>query len=136
MRISDWSSDVCSSDLAVKKRFVLSTFAGQLQADAEGAAHRSAQLDEPSLDAPCGAGLPTRLRVIHSRAFDGPMVTRVEGERLTLSDFAMDVDKNGRFLRYRLRERHSTQLSRVIVDGLQIMAARIDRKSTRLNSSH
>src|SRR3546814_2646991 len=56
-----------------------------------------------------------------------PYTTLFRSERLTLSDFAMDVDKNGRFLRYRLRERHSTQLSRVIVDGLQIMAARIDR---------
>src|SRR3546814_5210614 len=54
-----------------------------------------------------------------------PYTTLFRSERLTLSDFAMDVDKNGRFLRYRLRERHSTQLSRVIVDGLQIMAARI-----------
>lgn len=122
-----WQRLVHERDDAVKKRLVLSTFAGRLQANAEGAEHRNAQLNEPSLDAPCGAGLPTRLRVIHFRAFDGPIVVRVEGNRVTRSDFAMDVDTNGRFLRYRLRQRHSAPMPAAIVGDLVVVAARIDR---------
>ncbi len=122
-----WQWRVHERDDAVKKRLVLSSFAGQLLAYAEDAAYRYAQLDEPSFDAPCGAGLPTRLRTIQYRAFDGPMVTRVEGDRLTRSDFAMDVDANGRFLRYRLRQRLSAPMPAAVVGNLVVMAARIDR---------
>lgn len=122
-----WQWRVHERDDAVKKQLVLSTFAWQLQTSAEGVAHLNARLDEPSFDASCGAGLPMRLRVIHSRAFDGPMATRVEGDQVTRSDFAMDVDTNGRFLRYRLRQRLSAPIPAAVVGDLVGMAAQIDR---------
>src|SRR3546814_7829742 len=80
MRISDWSSDVCSSDLALR------VYAG---------------LDRPSLD--------------------GHLVLR-EGERMTRSDPQLLLDE--------------VEAGDQLGDGVLHLQSGVDRKSTRLNSSH
>src|SRR3546814_6080083 len=109
MRISDWSSDVCSSDLFVRARI----FAGN-RADGVLIPQRAVKLAEDAAS----------VMVLDAKNVATPrpvtLGTMVAGQWAIL-----DGLKTG---------------DRVIVDGLQKVQpgapVRVDRKSTRLNSSH
>src|SRR3546814_4288308 len=108
MRMSDWSSDVCSSDLKVRVADI----------DAPET-HPSRCAEEARL----GKAATERLRAL----LDAGPVTLVTADR--------DVDRYGRKLR--IVERDGRSLGAVLVrEGLAREWGGRDRKSTRLNSSH
>src|SRR3546814_9693589 len=106
MRISDWSSDVCSSDLREEK---------------------------PAVVVECGSGLSTVVIARCLQLNGGGQVfslehmekfaaqTRKELSRRGLSDWARVID---------------APLERLESLGREVRWYRADRKSTRLNSSH
>src|SRR3546814_10549844 len=105
MRISDWSSDVCSSDLA------------QL-------AHALTAMDDRGLlIAFCGS-CPSGLRGALKRTGQRPEEPLFYDELFSI--FANSAHKS---LMHALR--HAKR-----IDAKVVQTARIDRKSTRLNSSH
>src|SRR3546814_6907621 len=102
MRISDWSSDVCSSDL---DRHAASTVGRECSVSGEGpmAAWRSLVL------------------TLFPEMFPGPLGFSLAGKALERGLWALDVLD----IRDFARDKHRS------VDD-----APLDRKSTRLNSSH
>src|SRR3546814_4989866 len=106
MRISDWSSDVCSSDLASDvaelacNKTVAATF---LRAIAEGDAATCSALLDP----------------------DGSWWVLGWGE-MSAANFLISLGQT--------IDRSSSQSMTII--GMTAEAERVDRKSTRLNSSH
>src|SRR3546814_4089251 len=126
MRISDWSSDVCSSDLATRgkkggdeimpamlgKRFVDQL----LRVGIGGAAQRQRDGTERQLEQPVAA---PRLKVIM------PLGRRSRDK----FDLAF-IEPAALIGRARLR------LDRPVVGEQDSLRAALDRKSTRLNSSH
>src|SRR3546814_4074093 len=125
MRISDWSSDVCSSDLTP-----------ELQARA------MAEIVEPTVKAMAAAGMPYRgvlyaglmltnegpQLIEYNARFGDPecqvLMMRLESDLIDVIDAAC----SGRLAEARPQWRDEAALT-------VVMAAK-DRKSTRLNSSH
>src|SRR3546814_7940451 len=104
MRISDWSSDVCSSDLFVTEVFRLR-----------------------SIDA--ASALET-LRPLVSK--DGSVTANRAGNSLVVADYADNIVRIRQVIARIDRDMASTQTVMLKNAG----AREIDRKSTRLNSSH
>src|SRR3546814_9416962 len=108
MRISDWSSDVCSSDLA-KAESPANRFAGLLRI--------------PSFSAASVAGAAHQAEEEHEHVDEVEIeVQRPHHDRFAHKVGAADV------------EIHALDLLRVI--GGEAREHEQDRKSTRLNSSH
>src|SRR3546814_6742693 len=108
MRISDWSSDVCSSDLKHKARIAeLASQARQIIEDKK---------------VPCSGELEYRFT-------DGAIRTLLINESLRrqLASGALVIARLGD---------HYELLPRAAADKVRERDAGIDRKSTRLNSSH
>src|SRR3546814_4686539 len=149
MRISDWSADVCSSDLIIRSR-VRKTIEQEL-ADVPYAqlffsdllkraiAEASALFDHPykqyilfkyleeKLAAKSVGDLPKRLDGHrHARAYFGII-------RLEMGGAAVNGDEQEEFIRAALDMETSVE-SAIAENSLN--PANIDRKSTRLNSSH
>src|SRR3546814_1565238 len=102
MRISDWSSDVCSSDLAV------STGSARVITDAGDRVEALIRLDPET---------PVFLYV--SRKVDPLVLAQVARTQTALSDYKTLVTR-----------------SRALELRFNIILLVVDRKSTRLNSSH
>src|SRR3546814_2826148 len=125
MRISDWSSDVCSSDLTVDSHFVEQTQAAGFRQRREGLAYRLSWL-RPGVRprkrvAPASHGLPRRRKLIY----------RVRNHIALWSHrifyLARRTRRPGIYIRW-------ARGMLMIYQGLTY--SRGDRKSTRLNSSH
>src|SRR3546814_3889281 len=101
MRISDWSSDVCSSDLATQRNYrrILERFA------------------EKCRDLPVAALKRSHIKTMIGQMEDRPQAANSLLKRLkTLLNFAADID---------------------MIQHKPLLGMRgLDRKSTRLNSSH
>src|SRR3546814_3359360 len=110
MRISDWSSDVCSSDLATGKPVSLTAFADR------------------AVSAAC-AGILATHPIDTIFCFSGQMAQYLPAQaQRVIMDF-VDVD-SAKFAGY-------TDDARVPMAWMMRREARLlDRKSTRLNSSH
>src|SRR3546814_5647704 len=108
MRISDWSSDVCSSDLTLNAARVLDATARLL-----GASHD--ELAALALSAEPGAG-----GVVLVPWFEGERTPNLPNARASVSGLSLGNTT---------RE----NLARAAVEG---MLAGLDRKSKRLKSSH
>src|SRR3546814_10047987 len=116
MRISDWSSDVCSSDLPPKDEPLGRPFSG--------VAARPADKGQPMLDtegleivdlAPGAALVEQRERFANHAAFGFEGLAAPFGRQALEGDDVEQLCKNG---------------------GRDVAADLEDRKSTRLNSSH
>src|SRR3546814_1719148 len=112
MRISDWSSDVCSSDLSATMRSALGQFVGQ------GGSERIVALPQP-------------IEIIPERAIDALADHRaIEG--FLIGGLG---DGDGRVGRGAFDDRHGRVLLAGLIHGGDLVQSE-DRKSTRLNSSH
>src|SRR3546814_2481911 len=107
MRISDWSSDVCSSDLTIKDFGIVCVDSGyELHVGGNGG--------------------------IHVRATDLLCKVATEAEAMDYcAAFIQLYREEARYL-----ERTAPWIERVGVDYIKSRIADEDRKSTRLNSSH
>src|SRR3546814_3964589 len=115
MRISDWSSDVCSSDLAAALQAAVNALRF---IDDDDGARRTDQVD---------GRFAARLLAILVEVVHVLLVDRAHGD---------DHDLNGRAGG---KVPHLAELGGIveeIVEGLAGIEAFEDRKSTRLNSSH
>src|SRR3546814_10496440 len=117
MRISDWSSDVCSSDLTSNGRDVRAKDVALIFADAATGAHSPALVSQGKI-ANVIAAKPTDRRAMLEEAagIAGLHVRRKDAEQ-----------------KLRATETNLTRLSEIVAD-MEVRAK--DRKSTRLNSSH
>src|SRR3546814_7723442 len=119
MRISDWSSDVCSSDLALQ-----ATVVETLDAEAQAVHAGGAITFEAAVLGGAGIGL------------QGDLATR--GEAQAAAGLLQEgVDRLGREQRWRAaagehRQHRAPQGQRQVV----VEVGDQDRKSTRMNSSH
>src|SRR3546814_5707336 len=124
MRISDWSSDVCSSDLAIEAGAATVT----LRTRAEHAVRIGDEVHALALRLDVvddGHGVPEALA---EQVFLPLVSGRAEGSGLGLA-LAQQVAREHRgSLAYRSRPGHT--VFTMLLPGVQ------DRKSTRLNSSH
>src|SRR3546814_5494461 len=107
MRISDWSSDVCSSDLAIAR-----------DVEAVGAAAAIISVVETGIGA--------------HRAQPRHVIEQIAPDRIrTVGEPA------GKRLRHRIeQDLRGPDRRGVEEDDARLMDAALDRKSTRLNSSH
>src|SRR3546814_4896941 len=109
MRISDWSSDVCSSDLGAAGRGKVGEAVGEAQPVGKGPL--LARLDRP-------LGHPEQADVVVALGIAGDL----DELRHTFAPAVERLDPGAR----------SALVVKVEID----VAAAVDRKSTRLNSSH
>src|SRR3546814_9853132 len=132
MRISDWSSDVCSSDLAVHTNGHDVTLSGVISGDGTLNKLGTGTLTLTGQNSQNGINVKGGTLAFNSDAALGApdgIVTIEENTTLkTLADFTISHDLNV----------NNTQLAAFDTNGHDIvMAGDIgDRKSTRLNSSH
>src|SRR3546814_7432831 len=125
MRISDWSSDVCSSDLAHR---LLHGGGHAAELAALEAARRAASLRQPLV--PFGK----KDSVAEDSAHDVVELAFLVVQPVVLQDVADHL---------RLVQHQNLVETEAQLDGIAVIAGdageeaqRIDRKSTRLNSSH
>src|SRR3546814_3243023 len=117
MRISDWSSDVCSSDLDLRRRLqrpLLMTMPAQ-QSGLQDVEAAKAQL---------------RQRLLHLALYrEVEVAARPLCTDRRHHDHVFDTGGKGRF---------GAKPHEIVIDGAErlLAAGRPDRKSTRLNSSH
>src|SRR3546814_10658924 len=129
MRISDWSSDVCSSDLLVDGEGSDAGSAGR-RVRCIGVA--MVEID-PRLGRGLGDGLVDILAYRH-----GPHRNRTVGKRLCHGDY---VRLHAEALRAEIRAEPPEAANHLVEDeenaiGVADLPQPLDRKSTRLNSSH
>src|SRR3546814_5650647 len=119
MRISDWSSDVCSSDLAEVRRFGIQPKVALLSHSSFGTA------DSPSAD---------KMRAALARLHEEAPDIEVEGEMH--GDAAIDAGIRSRIFPNSRLKGAANLLVMPTLDAANIAFNLVDRKSTSLNSSH
>src|SRR3546814_9286862 len=122
MRISDWSSDVCSSDLA---RFAIARDeheAAAIELLAEGAAEFV-------------IGQITAARNTVAALEQQPVIVAPHDHVDHARNRVRAVDRRGAVLEH-FHALHRLERERIEIDGAARRVGEQDRKSTRLNSSH
>src|SRR3546814_1342461 len=134
MRISDWSSDVCSSDLIAIERVVMCHERPRRRAASDRLQHRRLDFDE----AECIEKIADEANAL-SALFERALDLRIDDQidvALTIAD--LGIGQSRLFLRQRAnaldQQFDLLRLDRQFT-GLGF-EHRADRKSTRLNSSH
>src|SRR3546814_2857598 len=117
MRISDWSSDVCSSDLA----FIV------------GAVDRIVHVDVANVEPPREGMVGPRINA--TTRVDGALVMIVDVEQI-LADVSGVPQALSPALHGAASQAGHGRRRLLIVDDSSVARRNIDRKSTRLNSSH
>src|SRR3546814_3485075 len=143
MRISDWSSDVCSSDLRFSKSRTLTPTPLPLRR--RGAqANRNKQMSTHNRQLLLDPGFELTLRPMRDPQFY-EMYRNAIRNTWTVEEVDFSLDTSGRKTRLGPAERHLIErLIAFFATGDSIVSnnlvlnlyQHIDRKSTRLNSSH